>query len=207
MHEGLSKFRPVAGSRRNKLSMKNGERPFLSLAQRVRVPAGFFIAPVVLLMAKPSWLSIAWGGCVAAIGLGIRAWASGYLRKNEELATSGPYGYTRNPLYFGTFLLGSGVAINSGSVWVVVVFAALYLLIYVPVMIAEAEGLRALFPAEYDAYSRSVPLFAPRITPYRGVAAGRRFDGSLYLRHREYRAAAGLVVVLALLAVKMYLGI
>lgn len=179
----------------------------MSLAQRVRVPAGFFLAPLMLLMATPSWLSLAWGGSVAAVGLGIRAWASGYLRKNEELATSGPYGYTRNPLYFGTFLLGSGVAIGSGSGLVVILFAALYLFIYVPVMIAEAAGVRALFPTEYEAYSRSVPLFAPKLTPYRGAAAGRRFDGSLYLRHREYRAAAGLVVVLALLAAKMYLGI
>jgi protein-S-isoprenylcysteine O-methyltransferase Ste14 len=177
------------------------------------VPAGFVLAPLLLISARPSVASIAAGGSVSVIGLMIRAWASGYLRKNQELTTSGPYARTRNPLYLGTFILGTGIAIGSGALWFVALFMALYLLIYVPVMFAEAETMRHLFSKEYDHYSRRVPLFLPRLTPYRAPSiergddalSERSFDTSRYLKHREYRAAVGLAVVYALLAAKFFL--
>jgi hypothetical protein len=156
---------------------------------------------------------------VSVIGLAIRAWASGYLKKNEELTVAGPYAYTRNPLYLGTFLLGTGVAISGGTLWFTGLFIFLYLFIYLPVMLAEAATLLELFPSEYRDYSRQVPLFLPRrVEPYRrsrwqdllavddpASEASRRFDASLYLRHREYRAAFGLLAVYVLLGVKLVL--
>jgi hypothetical protein len=155
---------------------------------------------------------------VAVIGLAIRGWASGYLKKNEELTVTGPYAHTRNPLYLGTFLLGIGVAISAGTLWFTILFMCLYLFIYLPVMFAEAQTLGELFPNEYDDYSKRVPLFHLRATPYRTsrwqemlgsagvpVESGRRFDASLYLRHREYRAAFGLLAVYALLTAKLVL--
>lgn len=150
-------------------------------------------------------MTLAIGAIVAAVGLAIRAWASGYLKKDMELATAGPYAHTRNPLYLGTFLLGAGVAIGSGALWFVALFVALYLLIYVPVMQAEVESVRKLFPREYDDYARRVPLFLPRLTPYHATTGGRQFDVALYTRHREYRAAIGAALVLALLALKYFL--
>lgn len=185
---------------------------FRKLAQRIRVPAGFVLAPLLLVSAEPSIVSIATGAAVSTAGLMIRAWASGYLRKNQELTTSGPYARTRNPLYLGTFVLGTGIAIAGGALWFVGLFMALYLLIYVPVMFAEAETMRGLFSEEYDHYSRHVPLFLPRVTAYRGPAlrpgagapSDRRFDTSRYLKHREYRAAVGLAVVYAVLAAKFF---
>jgi protein-S-isoprenylcysteine O-methyltransferase Ste14 len=180
-------------------------KDFLRLMQRVRVPAGLAMSLLVVIAAHPTWCSIIIGGGVAAIGLVIRAWASGCIRKNEELATSGPYAYTRNPLYLGTFVLGIGIAVGTSSLWFVALFIALYFLIYVPVMIAEAETLRKLFPDEYEAYARQVPLFFPRSTPYLAGPAANSFKFDLYLRHREYRAALGLLVVLAMLAAKIYL--
>jgi protein-S-isoprenylcysteine O-methyltransferase Ste14 len=191
---------------------------FKQIAQRIRVPAGFVLAPLLFISARPSRGSLAAGAFVAVIGLAIRAWASGHLKKNQELATSGPYAHTRNPLYLGTFLLGMGVAIGSGALWFVAVFAAVYLAIYVPVMLAEADTMRSLFADEYQEYSKQVPLFVPRFTPYgtygpQSYAAqlkrprwrrGTQFDLSLYMRHREYRAALGFAVVYALLATKMF---
>jgi protein-S-isoprenylcysteine O-methyltransferase Ste14 len=172
------------------------------------VPIGFVLAPILVLAAKPSWASITAGGLVAAVGLAIRAWASGFLKKNEVLTTSGPYAYTRNPLYLGTFLLGIGVAVSAGVGWVVWLFAVLYLLVYVPVMIAEAETLESLFSSDYESYSRNVPLFAPRISPYRGAQQSEMsFEPSLYMKHREYRAALGLIGVLGVLAAKVYFGL
>lgn len=191
---------------------------FKQIAQRIRVPAGFVLAPLLFISARPSSSSLAAGAFVAVIGLAIRAWASGHLKKNQELAISGPYAHTRNPLYLGTFLLGMGVAIGSGALWFVAVFAAVYLSIYVPVMLAERDTMRDLFPDEYEEYRKHVPLFVPRFTPYSGHSAnsyaaqlkrpkrraGRQFEPSLYMRHREYRAALGFVVIYALLATKMF---
>ena len=185
---------------------------FRRFAQRIRVPTGFVLAPLLLISARPTPASIALGAVVSVVGLMIRAWASGYLRKNQELTTSGPYARTRNPLYLGTFILGTGIAIASGALWFVALFMALYLLIYVPVMMAEAETMRQLFSREYDHYSRRVPLFLPSFLPYRAPSIGdgrearieRRFDGARYLKHREYRAAVGLAVIYALLAAKFF---
>jgi len=160
-------------------------------------------------------MTLAVGAAVAVLGLGIRAWASGYLRKNETLTTSGPYSRTRNPLYLGTFLLGTGVAIGGGTLWFVGLFVALYVLIYVPVMLAEAQTMRSLFPEKYPDYEGSVPLFLPRLTSYRdphlhgaqstALPEASGFEKSLYLKHREYRAALGLVAVYFLLMAKMFI--
>jgi hypothetical protein len=179
------------------------------------VPAGFVLAPLLFITARPSPASLVTGAAVAVIGLTIRAWASGFLKKNEELTVTGPYAHTRNPLYFGTFFLGTGVAIGAGTLFFTVLFMGLYLLIYLPVMFAEADTMRALFPHDYQNYSEEVPLFLPRLTAYGkarsgqavsvGNQEGRGFDSSLYFRHREYRAAFGLLVVYVLLAVKLVL--
>src|SRR5947209_10968920 len=145
---------------------RGNRRRLLHLAQRIRVPAGLVLAPLLLLAARPSPRALVIGTAVAVIGLLIRAWASGYLRKNMKLTTTGPYAHTRNPLYLGTFIMGGGVALASGAWWFAVIYVALYLLIYVPVMIAEAETLGQLFAGEYPDYRRKVPLFVPRLTAY-----------------------------------------
>lgn len=189
---------------------------FRQLTQRIRVPAGFVLAPLLFISARPTTGFLAAGAFVAVIGLAIRAWASGHLKKNEELTTSGPYAHTRNPLYLGTFLLGAGVAVGGGALWFVALFAAFYLVIYVPVMFAEAETMREMFAAQYENYSKRVPLFVPRLTAYRvpgfnsdgpmfgrSESGRRQFDVSLYMRHREYRAALGFVAVYTLLAAKL----
>jgi hypothetical protein len=192
---------------------------FRRLAQRIRVPVGFLMAPLLLIAARPTPASLACGSIISILGLGIRAWASGHLKKNQELTTTGPYAHTRNPLYFGTFLLGTGAAISSGALWFAALFITLYLLIYVPVMFAEAETISKLFPGDYERYSRNVPLFLPRFSPYRDqtpaetmsqpfsaeTKTGGGFSPSLYLRYREYRAAIGLAAVYALLAAKLWL--
>jgi protein-S-isoprenylcysteine O-methyltransferase Ste14 len=187
----------------------------LQRAQRLRVPAGFILAPLVLVASKPTILSLAMGSALALVGLGIRAWASGCLKKNEELATSGPYAYTRNPLYLGTLLLGVGISVCTRSLWFAAVFGVFYILFYIPVMIAEADTLGKLFPDEYAAYSGRTPLLLPRLTGFASATRGRGgelcsrpvFDSALYMRHREYRALLGFLVVLSFLIVKARLNL
>lgn len=171
--------------------------------QRWRVPLGFSCAAVFLFFARPTPVALAAGAAVSLLGLAIRAWASGHIRKNAQLAISGPYAFTRNPLYFGSFLLGIGFTIASGRWPLALLFAALFIGIYLPVMRVEASTMAQLFGSEFDNYRRSVPLFFPRLTPYRQAdCAAVRFDGSLYLRYREYRAALGLVIAWGLLLIK-----
>ena len=102
---------------------------YLSLMQRIRVPLGFLLAPLMLITAHPTHASMAMGSAVAALGLALRAWASGHLRKNDELTVSGPYAHTRNPLYLGTLVLGIGVSICTGVKWFAALFGILYLLV------------------------------------------------------------------------------
>src|SRR5689334_25365405 len=173
--------------------------------QRWRVPLGFLCAAVFLLLAKPTRTPLVIGACVSLIGLAIRAWAAGHIRKNAQLAISGPYAFTRNPLYFGSFLLGLGFTIAAGQLVLGLLFVALFVGIYLPVMRVEASTLAELFGNDYDVYKRSVPLFFPRLTPWHEVDSRPvKFDSSLYFRYREYRAALGLVIAWSLLLIKTY---
>jgi protein-S-isoprenylcysteine O-methyltransferase Ste14 len=174
--------------------------------QRWRVPLGFVVAIAFLFFARPNPTALLIGAFVSLPGLAIRAWASGHIRKNTRLAVSGPYAFTRNPLYFGSFLLGLGFTIASGQWILALLFAALFLGIYLPVMRVESSTMAELFGHEYESYKAAVPLFFPRLTPFRqGDADKVKFDGSLYLRYREYRAALGLVVAWGFLILKTYL--
>jgi protein-S-isoprenylcysteine O-methyltransferase Ste14 len=170
------------------------------------VPLGFLCAAVFLFFARPTPVALIAGACVSLLGLAIRAWASGHIRKNAELATSGPYAFTRNPLYFGSFLLGLGFTIASGRWPLALLFAALFIGIYLPVMRVEASEMAQLFGGNFETYRRSVPLFFPRLRPYRQGnsrdSARVRFDAALYLRYREYRAALGLMIAWGLLLIK-----
>ena len=171
-----------------------------TLIQRYRVPLGFLFGIAFLVFDKPEPLTLGIGGAIAIIGLLIRAWASGHIRKNQNLAVSGPYAYTRNPLYLGSFVLGVGFTIASGVWWLGLVFVALFLGIYLPVMRVEAKELTEIFGTEYAEYAGRVPLFFPRPATYK--QSGVNFDFNLYLRYREYQAALGLIFAWSVLLVK-----
>ncbi len=172
-----------------------------SLLQRLRVPIGFVTAILFAVFSRPTWPSLAIGVPIALCGILIRAWASGHLRKNAELAVAGPYAHTRNPLYFGSFVMAVGCAIAGGSwligAWLVVFFLA----IYWPVMQSEAAHMQTLFGESYGRWAAEVPLFLPRLTSYRS-GQSRSFDFKQYQHHREYRALAGLGIVIFVLILK-----
>jgi protein-S-isoprenylcysteine O-methyltransferase Ste14 len=170
------------------------------IARRIRVPLGFAFAVVYAWLARPSLWSILLGLVLVIPGLAIRGIASGHLRKNEELATSGPYAYTRNPLYLGSLILGLGFVVASRSWWIAGLVGLMFLAIYVPVIRAEENFLRGKF-GNFDEYARAVPQLLPRI----GAAAGGEmsFSKELYLKHREYNALIGAAAVTAFLLVKL----
>jgi protein-S-isoprenylcysteine O-methyltransferase Ste14 len=172
--------------------------------QRWRVPLGFACALLFAVLARPRLATLIVGGILSIMGLALRAWAAGHIRKNDALATSGPYAYTRNPLYLGSLLLGLGFTIAAARWELAFVFVALFVGIYFPVMRVEASTLAGLFGESYQRYAREVPLYVPRLTPYRDQGAEGRFDVRLYMRYREYRAGLGLLIAWAFLALRSY---
>ena len=172
--------------------------------QRWRVPLGFLAAVLFILFAKPTPITLAAGAAISVLGLALRAWAAGHIRKNDALAVSGPYAYTRNPLYFGSFLLGLGFTVAASRWQLALLFAVLFFGIYFPVMRVESGTLEALFGDNFRRYAREVPLFLPRLTAFREQSSSiPGFDATLYLRYREYRAGLGLLIAWGFLALKM----
>jgi hypothetical protein len=161
------------------------------VAKRMRLPLGFVLAAAYLLFARPSPRLLAVGGSVALAGVLFRAWASGHIMKNDRLATSGPYAHTRNPLYFGSFLISCGFALAAH--WSLLVLVAVFFaLIYVPTMQRERANISQRFPEAYAAWSARVPAFFPRPLPWRPPGAERgAFSLALYMKHGEWKAALG----------------
>jgi protein-S-isoprenylcysteine O-methyltransferase Ste14 len=174
------------------------------LARRIRVPLGFLFAVVYVWLARPTWRLFALGTVLIVPGLVIRALASGHVRKNEALATSGPYAYTRNPLYLGSLLIGIGFAVAARSWWIGAVLGIMFFAIYVPVIRSEEQFLRQKF-REFDEYARQVPRMVPRFPPARLAEAGGGFSLELYLKHREWNALLGSLLLAGALILKMTL--
>jgi len=178
---------------------------YSEVAKRLRLPLGFLFGILYLVFARPSPLTLAVGGVIALVGVIVRAWASGHISKNERLATSGPYAHTRNPLYFGSFLIAAGFAIAAHWALLLLVLA-FFILIYAPTMERERANISGRFPAEYEIYAANVPAFVPRPTAWRGNSAGVTegesggFSPELYMKHGEWKAGLTYVLVMAWLA-------
>lgn len=176
------------------------------IATRLRVPLGFVFAAAYLWFARPSWTWVGAGSVFIAAGLAVRAAASGYIRKNRELTTTGPYAHTRNPLYLGSILIAIGFVLAARNPWIAVAAGVMFVAIYLPVVRAEEHYLHSFFP-DYDEYAAHVPRFFPRWIPYRTDSAepGDSYSRELYLKHREYNAALGSILMMGALILRMML--
>jgi protein-S-isoprenylcysteine O-methyltransferase Ste14 len=171
-----------------------------STARKIRVPLGFVFAVLYMWLARPNVFSILIGLALVVPGLLLRALASGHVRKNEQLATSGPYAHTRNPLYLGSLILALGFVVAARSWWIAAALVIFFVVIYVPVIRSEEAFLRGRFP-EFDDYARNVPVMLPRLSAYRKDESG--FSWELYKKHREYNSLLGAVVITTALVAKM----
>jgi protein-S-isoprenylcysteine O-methyltransferase Ste14 len=177
----------------------------LSFLARWRVRLGYPVAAVFFWLACPTPRSIAIGAAVGAIGLFIRSVAAGHLRKHEGLAISGPYAYTRNPLYLGSAFLAAGLLVGGRSWWAAILVVAFFLAFYPGVMKREKAELLQHYGEEYEEYAANVPLFWPSLRRYSHEGSERRFSPGLYRRNREYQAFLGFLGVMALLWIVMRL--
>ncbi len=174
------------------------------ILSRIRVRTGTLIAVAVVLLATPDWTSIIVGVFLSAVGLSVRTWASGHLRKEKRLTVSGPYRYSRNPLYLGNFVLGAGIVVGSRSWWIAGLFLVYFAVFYPLIICRERERMRKLFPEQYEEYRKKVPLFFP--SPLRRNHASREeFSWALYKQNKEYRALIATAVLWLVLAGKILL--
>ena len=172
------------------------------VAKRIRVPAGFAFTALFLFLARPTRRMMLLSLLLVVPGLWLRGYASGYVRKNSELTTSGPYAYTRNPLYLGSMLIAFGFGAAAAS-WVVVgCLAVLFAAIYVPTIQGEEEYLRGHFSG-FDRYAAEVPRLLPRLRAGAPSQEKGRFSRALYLQHREYNSLMGAGAVYLALALRL----
>jgi len=173
--------------------------PAHSLARRLarlRVPLGFAFGAVVLLLARPNWRTLAFGGLVALTGESLRIWAAGHVQKGREVTASGPYRWLGHPLYLGSTVVGIGLAVAAGSL-IVAVLVAVYLSMTMTAAIRSEEAeLRARFGEQYAAYREG-----------RAAPVARAFSVERAWRNREQRTVAGLLTGWGLLALKAALGL
>ena len=169
-------------------------KPYADAVAKLRVPGGFLMVAAFLWLSAPSATSLALGIPISVLGLALRAWAAGHLEKNRTLARSGPYAHVRNPLYIGTLTVAAGFVIASRRWELAVLFAAVFLLIYLPVVELEEQHLRSLFP-EYADYAKRVPRLWPRLSSN----GSKPFQWSVYKRNQEYQAFAGFLIGVAVL--------
>jgi protein-S-isoprenylcysteine O-methyltransferase Ste14 len=172
-------------------------------AKKLRLPLGFALGILYLIFARPSQLALITGGAIAFVGVLVRAWASGHISKNERLAVTGPYAHTRNPLYFGSFLIAAGFAIAAHWALLLVVIA-FWAFVYAPTMERERANISGRFPEAYARYSENVPAFVPRVLPWREQAdESDGFSLTLYMKHGEWKALLTYLLAMAWLVLRM----
>ena len=187
--------------------MATERRGWQKIARRARVPLGFVVAAVFLIFARPTWTTLAWGLVLVIPGLWLRGYAAGYVKKNAELTRTGPYAYTRNPLYLGSMSIAAGFAVAAGRWWLVALLVAMFLAIYLPTILSEEKFLQGMFP-QFEEYARRVPRLLPRLTPARFTDAQSgigRFSPERYRHHREYNATIGAAALYVALILRMWL--
>lgn len=165
-------------------------KTYADFVQRLRVPCGFLLLITFAIFSQPSQASMLIGIPISVCGLFLRGWAAGHLDKNRDLAVSGPYCYMRNPLYAGTLIVATGLVIAARSFVLVPVFAAVFLLVYLPAIELEEQHLRQIFPSYAD-YATQVNRFLP-FRKWRKPTS--RFAAGLYWKNEEYKASLGFLM-------------
>ncbi len=174
-------------------------KPYADFAQRMRVPAGFVLLIAFAWLSRPSLFSLEAGLPISILGLLLRGWAAGHLAKNQDLATAGPFAYVRNPLYLGTLITAAGLVVAAREFWLALLFAAAFVLVYLPVIELEEQHLRTIFPG-YTAYADKIHRFLPFA---KWPAKQTAFSWPLYRRNEEYKALAGFLIAVAWLVWKL----
>jgi protein-S-isoprenylcysteine O-methyltransferase Ste14 len=173
-----------------------------TIARRIRVPLGFAFTVFYIWQAEPTWQSMEIGAALVVLGLAIRASAAGHVLKDRELTVTGPYAYTRHPLYLGSLIMAAGFAVAARNEWIVLAMIIIFIAIYLPVIRLEEYYLHGAFRDDFDNYAQNVPMLLPRLTAFRH---GGSFSAKRYWFNREYNAFIGAALLMAALFLKLHL--
>ncbi len=174
-----------------------------TLVQRARVPLGFLFGFVFLVFSKPTPSSLVAGAVIAGTGLAIRLWAAGCLRKQKELCLTGPYCWTRNPLYLGSFVMGIGFCLASAQIWLLALFLPLFVVVYAPVIRREQFELHQAYGKSYGDYMEKVPAFFPTLGAVHETGSNT-FSWQQVFKNREYNAVLGFLALCGALLIKVF---
>jgi len=141
-----------------------------------RILLVYLASAALLLFSDPVAMTFLPGVLLVGLGLAIRIWTFGHLRKNAKLVTTGPYAYTRHPAYLGSTLILAGLFLAAGNpytatgqmLWVAgVVGLGIFFGLSLPRKFKrEDRQLRRLFPEQSESHVAHVPIFFPRLTPW-----------------------------------------
>lgn len=167
--------------------------------QKWRVRLGHVFGLLIIIFARPEtkWLIV--GAIVSLAGEAVRVVSAGSIMKDQKLSISGPYARTRNPLYFGSFLMYLGLCLAANNIWVTAAYFPFFFAVYYATIYREEKFLAEKFGAEYDAFKAAVPRFLPRLKPAKGAEAGGGFSFPLAMKNKEYEALAAVIVTLGAL--------
>ncbi|MDX1763060.1 MAG: isoprenylcysteine carboxylmethyltransferase family protein, partial [bacterium] len=159
----------------------------------IRQIVGILFLILLAVLGKPSGAgTVLLGSLLTIPGLAIRAWAGGYVKKDKELATTGPYSYVRNPLYVGNVLIAIGFCVLSGFWWSYLVFALLYVWLYIPSIQREERTLQKLFGDAFLRYKENVRAMWPRLLPYQPGSDG--WSAAQWVKNGEHIVNGGIVI-------------
>jgi protein-S-isoprenylcysteine O-methyltransferase Ste14 len=138
------------------------------------------------LTAAPVPELVAIGLAVAVVGTLVRLYASGFIVKNQELATDGAYRFVRHPLYTGNILLVIGFALAGSRWWGIPLALFFFWFYYPPAIEYEDRKLQRIFGAAWEQWSARTPALVPRPGGPPAAAAGdRRWSLAVSNTHGE----------------------
>lgn len=163
---------------------------------KLRLPFSYVMALLLIVFAnKPL---VIWGLVFVVAGVATRFWAAGHIVKSRNLSKSGPYAFTRNPLYLGSFLSALGTAIMVHNWWLLGIFLAGFAVFYGCTIRSEEEFLGGRYGEEFALYKKRVPIFFPRLIPD-GTVRESKFSWQRAIRNGEYKSFICTVVVIGLI--------
>lgn len=179
------------------------KRKYVREPYRLRVHLAYLLLLLFAWTAKPQPPDFRVGTALIGLGVLVRAWASGIVVKDEELAVEGPYSLCRNPLYVGNMLIGYGFCFANAQLWSFAVLTLYFLLIYPFTLRKEERKLEEFFGQDYHRYREEVRRFIPRLTPYRTLAGWKPYQ---YFVDNMDWLNEGAVLLIWLYVLSRYLG-
>jgi protein-S-isoprenylcysteine O-methyltransferase Ste14 len=161
--------------------------------KKLRLWAVYPLLIVYFLFARITDFSFTTGALLVLLGTGLRFWASGFISKSRTLAASGPYAYTRNPLYLGNFIIGFGMIVISGNIWLIPYYLVSFYILYRGTIQEEQEGLEKKFADSYRRYLARVPMFLPAFRAFHGQER-KAFSLEQSFKNGEYIRMCGFLL-------------